>query len=337
MTIELEPAPIDELPADHATDWPNRTIGQTPAWLAFVAESQGARPVVARVLDAGRSVGWFTGATVRRGPIRQLGSPLPGWTTAAMGLLVPPDVDRVAAIAAVPDLARSLGCPHVELADRELETDVEVPGFRRSWLPGYQLAIGGRADEDLLAAMTTSGRRDVRRALRNGIEVDAVDPQEPDAFLAEHRHQLEAAFAKRGLRPTYGASRTASLVRHLGPTGHLLLLRATTPEGQVAATGIFVGLPGGTVELWAAASERALQPLLPNEALMWAALRWWRDAGAATFDFGGGGSYKRKYGGAEHRLARLRWSRWSSLEAGRRAALAVRRSVRRPHPPTPRN
>lgn len=338
MTTELRPASIGDLPPDDDLTWPDRTIGQTGAWLAFIAESQRATPVVAQVLEHGEPVGWFTGATVRRGLVRQLGSPLPGWTTAAMGMLLAPGTDRAAAVAAVPRFASDhLRCAHVELADRGLDVTAEIPGFARSVLPGYQLPLVGRSDDDLLAAMTASGRRDVRRAVRNGIVVHPVDPGAADAVLARHRRHLEDAFAKRGLRPTYPASRTEALVRHLGPTGNLLLLEARTAQGEPAASGIFVGLPGSTVEFWAGASDRSLQHLLPNEALMWAALRWWRDRGASTFDFGGGGTYKRKYGGDPHELARLRWSRWPIVEAGRRAALAGRRVVRRPRTVAPRN
>lgn len=345
MTIQLVLASTADLPSDDDPAWPDRTVGQTPAWLAFVAESQGARPVVARAVADGDEVGWFAGAVVRRGPVRQLGSPLPGWTTAAMGMLLPPGIDRQEAIAALPSLAVDhLRCWHLEVADRHLAPEQAAPleghGFRRDALAGFALPLAGRSDDDLLATMTSSGRRDVRRALRNGIEVVHVDPTDPievKPFLLEHRRQLEAAFAKRGLRPTYPASRTAALVRHLGPTGHLLLLEARTPEGAPAATGIFVGLPGSTVEFWAGASDRRLQHLLPNEALMWEAIRRWRDRGAATFDFGGGGEYKRKYGGARVEVVRLRWSRWAALEAGRRGALSARRLLRRPRPVDPRN
>jgi hypothetical protein len=194
-------------------------------------------------------------------------------------------------------------------------------------LPGYELALGD--DDALLAGMTKGGRRDVRRAERNGIVVSEVDPLRAGTFAADYYAQVSEAFAKRGLRPTYPQSRVDALVRHLGPSGRLLLLEARTPAGDLAATGIFPGMAGGTAEYWMGASWRRFQPLLPNEALMWHALRAWRDRGATRMNFGGGGTYKAKYGGAPHVLPWLRSSRWGAVEHARTVAADLYRRSRR--------
>lgn len=323
--IHLERVAAPAVPWAELDAAPDRTVAQTRAWLDFLAETQGAEPVLARVLDDAEPVGWFTGALVRRLGLRILGSPMRGWTTAAMGFNLVPGVDRVAAVGALAPFAfGELGCVHLEVADRALAGVPRVPsGFRLGHLPGWELDLA-RDDAALLAAMKSHGRRDVRRALRNGIEVEQVDPTDPGPFVAEYYHQVSAAFAKRGRVPTYPAERVAALLRHLGPTGHLLALRARTPAGEPAATGIFPGLPGGTAEFWMGASDRSHQHLLPNEALMWTALRTWRDRGAERFNFGGGGAYKAKYGGDPHVLAQLRRSRPAVLEHARAAALRAR-------------
>jgi hypothetical protein len=329
MAYRLERVPLANVPWDELDASPDRTVGQTRAWLAFLEESQGAEPVVSCVLDGTDAVGWFTGATVRRAGVRQLGSPLKGWTTAAMGFNLVDGADRSAAFAALPSHAfGDLRCRHLELADRSLTDDEDVPrGFQVSHLPGYRIDLHGRTDDDLLASMRPYGRRDVRRALRNGITVEVVDPAGA-GFAAEFHAQLTEAFAKRQLSPTYPLARVQALLRHLGPTGDLLLLRARTPAGAPAATGIFVGRVGGTVEFWGGASHRSTQHLLPNEALMWTAIRLWRDRGAATFDFGGGGSYKAKYGGSAQALPWVRCSQFGWIETGRSAALRLRTTAR---------
>jgi CelD/BcsL family acetyltransferase involved in cellulose biosynthesis len=323
--IHLERVAAPDVPwaeLDAATD---RTVAQTRAWLDFLAESQGAEPVVARVLDGTDPVGWFTGALVRRVGLRILGAPMRGWTTAAMGFNLAPGVDRTAAVEALAGFAfGDLRCVHLEVADRALPADARLPvGFHVTPLPGWELDLG-RDDDALLGAMKPYGRRDVRRALRNAITVEEVDPVDPGDFVAEYYDQVSTAFAKRDRTPTYPAERVASLLRHLGPTGHLLVLRARTPDGRPAATGIFPGLPGGTAEFWMGASDRDHQHLLPNEALMWTALRTWRDRGAHRFNFGGGGAYKAKYGGTPHVLPQLRRSRPALLEHARAAALRAR-------------
>ena len=68
-------------------------------------------------------------------------------------------------------------------------------------------------------------------------------------------------------------------------------------------------------------SWRHHQQLLPNEALMWQALRTLRDRGCVRVNFGGGGKYKAKYGGDPHHMPWLRCSRVDVLERARDAAL----------------
>jgi CelD/BcsL family acetyltransferase involved in cellulose biosynthesis len=336
VSYRLESVALADVPWAELDERNDRTIGQTRAWLEFLQESQGARPALAQVLDGSTAVGWFTGATVRRGGIRQLGSPLKGWTTAAMGFNLDDGASRTEAFAALPRFAfGELRCLHLELADRALTEDRAVPDdYAISHLPGYALDLAGRTDDDLMAAMTPYGRRDVRRALRNGIEIEAVDPADP-TFVDDFHAWLRDAFAKRGLTATYPPERVASLLRHLGPTGDLLMLRARTPDGQPAAAGIFPGRAGGTVEFWGGSSDRSLQHLLPNEALMWHALRTWRDRGAERFDFGGGGRYKAKYGGRPQTLPWVRSSRFELLERARSLALDLRtrRRLGAAHPP----
>jgi hypothetical protein len=47
---------------------------------------------------------------------------------------------------------------------------------------------------------------------------------------------------------------------------------------------------------WGNASWRADQHWRPNEFLHWYALRDWKARGVKMFDWGGGGTYKEKYG-----------------------------------------
>jgi hypothetical protein len=308
---------------------PDRTIFQTREWLEFLVSSQDAEPVVAEVTEDGAPIGYFTGAIVRRFGLKILGSPLRGWTTSYMGFNLDEPERLGAAIEALPTFAfRQLGCIHLEVMDRSCSPDSAPSGFQAGRLAGYELDLGGD-DDSLLARMTSHGRRDVRRSLRNGITVEEVDPTADTSFVPEYYEQVCQSFGKRSLTPTYPIERVELMVRHLFPTGRLLLLRARVADGTPAATGIFPGLPGSTAVFWMGASHRPLQSQLPNEALMWHALRTWRDRGAVRFDFGGGGRYKAKYGGDEIRVPWLRRSRFGVLEHGRAAALQLARRRQR--------
>jgi len=328
--VLLERVPLPEVPWSELDALPDRTIFQTREWLDFLVTSQGAEPVVAQVRSDGRSVGWFTGALVRHAGIRFLGSPLRGWTTSYMGFNLEDRSLSVPAMEALRRFAfRDLGCIHLELMDRGIESDPGIRGFRAGRLSGYELRIDV-SDDELMGGMKKNGRRDVRRALRNGITVEEVDPVADPGFAAEYYDQVRESFAKRSLVPTYPLERVESMIRHLHPAGRLLLLRSRDPEGAPAATGIFPGLPGAGAVFWMGASHRDKQALLPNEALMWTALRTWRDRGAVTFDFGGGGQYKQKYGGTPVSVPWFRCSRFGVLEHGRTGVQkAVRLAQRR--------
>jgi len=333
VTLRLVRVPLPEVPWSDLDDRPDRTVFQTRDWLDVLHETQGAEAVVARVQAGERVVGWFTGAVVRRYGVRILGSPLPGWTTSYMGFNLddpgryPEALDAVRRFAFGP-----LGCLHLELMDRAAPVGGPLPaGFTAGSLPGFELALD-RSDDELLAAMTPHGRRDVRRSGRNGITVEEVPPGDHDGFVEEYYAQVSSAFAKRGLAPTYPPERVAAVLRHLDHRA-LLVLRARTSDGVPAATGIFPGRVGGTAVFWMGASDRDLQRLLPNEALMGHALRSWRDRGAVRFDFGGGGTYKAKYGGTPIAVPWLRSSRLPAIERARgiirrRARSAQRGGVR---------
>ena len=316
MSLRLVRVGPADVPWDRLDSRPDRSVFATRAWLEMLHETQGAEAVLARVASGPRTVGWFTGGLVRRAGLRILGSPLPGWTTSYMGF----DLDDVGllpeALVALRGWAFGpLGCVHVEVMDRGLVSERVPPGFRAGVLPGFERDLRA-SDAELLAGMTPHGRRDVRRALRNGVTVEQVGPEDADAFVGEYYAQVTEAFAKRGRTPTYPAGRVSAALRHLAPD-RLLVLRARTSDGVVAATGIFPGLPGAAAVFWMGASRRDRQSQLPNEALMWHAMREWRDRGAVRLDFGGGGTYKAKYGGTPITVPWLRASRFEVLERAR--------------------
>ncbi len=55
----------------------------------------------------------------------------------------------------------------------------------------------------------------------------------------------------------------------------------------------------GVMYFWGGASWRHSQSLRPNEALQWEAMKIGKRKGIRIYDMGGGGEYKRKYGGKE--------------------------------------
>lgn len=308
LRFELEDARTFDFAKLNAFE--DRTVQQTPEWFSFVAATQGAKPIVASLSDGGVKVGYFTALAVRKYGLKVLGSPFPGWTTSYMGFNLLPWYRRRKALEGLRGFAfKTFGCSHVELFDRHAtEEDALAAGFDYRLVRGYEIDL--RQDVDtLFGRMDKERRRAVRRAEELGVTVEeARDPGFADDYYA----QLEDVFAKQSLVPTYKAARVRALIEHVLPTGNLLLLRARDKDGRCIATGLFPAL-GQRMIFWGAASWREHQNLHPNEALIWRAMLYWKGRGVPFFDMGGGGDYKRKYGGDPIAVPWMRTSRFGAV------------------------
>lgn len=308
--LRLERIGFDEVDWTALDTSPDRLLFQTPEWLQFIARTQRAEPVMARVCAGREPVGYFTGLIVRRCGMRILGSPFPGWTTDYLGFNLDPAVDRRAAAAALlPFAFGPMRCVHVELKDRHL-TEGSLSGLGYTSCRTMTFEVDLTADEpELLARMSSACRRAIRKAEKGGVQVDIVADE---SFAAEYYHQLRDVFAKQALVPTYDEGRVRELIRCLGPTGRLLLARALAPDGRCIATALFPAAHG-TAYFWGGASLRPDQILRPNELLFWTAMKYWKARGMTTLDCGGAGEYKRKYGGQELWVPWFRCSRYPGL------------------------
>jgi Acetyltransferase (GNAT) domain len=318
--LSLEPLELRKVDWARFDSFEDRVIFQTREWLQFVSRTQGTSPVFATVRDGAEDVGLFTGQLVRRFGIQILASPFPGWTTASMGFNLCEGVSRREAVEALVRFAFGRQrCLHVELKDRRLTEDEVVGlGFDRTLDDTMEVDLDG-TDDALMSRMTSACRRAIRKAAKTGVTVEEVTGED---FASEYYDQLLQVFGRQGLRPSYDLGRVRELIRCVGPTGRLLLLRARSPEGRPIATGIFPAM-NGTAYFWGGASYRDGQIHRPNEAIFWYAMRFWRDRGMTVMDLGGGGDYKRKYGPREFTVPFFRHSRVPALGTLRNVAEKV--------------
>jgi hypothetical protein len=306
-------------------------VFRTPEWLEFVSRTQGADPVVAHVLRDGEPVGAFTGLVVRRFGVRILGSPFQGWMTGSMGFTLDPGVDRAEATRALLRFAfRSLGCLHVEVMDRHATFD-ELSGLRGrlGGFAAFELDLT-QSEEELFAGMESSCRRAIRKSEKVGVHVERARGLE---FADEYYAQLLEVFDRQGLTPPYSLDMVREMIRCVEPTGSLLMLRAVAPDGERIASALFPAREEFAY-FWGGASLASHRIMRPIEAIFWSAIRHFRERGVAQFDFGGGGDFKRKFGGPERQIPYLRRSRIPGLLTLRNAAAYVykRRALRGQRP-----
>jgi Acetyltransferase (GNAT) domain len=304
----------------------DRTVFQTREWIRFVAETQNATPVLARLTDSGRIVGYFTGLTFTRLGIKVLGSSFPGWTTPYIGFNLAPLASRAEALKALERAAwDDLKCLHMEVSDPHFSPeDGEALGFKTSHYISYRTDLT-KSEEEIFNAMESACRRCVRKAEKSGVTIEQAHDL---AFADEYYEQLKDVFAKQGLVPTYDVERVRALVRHMDPTGNVLLVRARDAEGKCIASGIFPGY-NHIAEFWGNASFRSSQNLRPNELIHWYAMRYWKKRGAQIYDWGGEGAYKEKYGCIPHRVPWFIKSRYEFVSKLRDGAKKVYRGKQR--------
>jgi hypothetical protein len=300
--------------------FPGLEIYHTASWIRFLAESQRGVPILADLKDGNDTVGRFAGLIVKRWGMKILGSPFVGWTTERMGVHLLPGVPRRLALQALTRYAfRDLGCVHCEFSDSwTTREDVEGLGFR------VQVANNSFVDlavdeEQIYHNMNRSARRYCnRKGDARGISVEECCD---DAFANEYFEQLEDVFAHQGLVPTFDLARVRSLIKHLLPTGDLLLLRTRNQEGACLATGMFFG-KYKRGHFWGNASWHWAHSLRPNESLHWRAMMHYRARGALDYEMGGGG-YTYKYGAKRCQQLRFRISKYPWIASARNLAASI--------------
>ena len=307
-------------------DFPDRIVFQTSAWLGFVGETQDGEIVVAALREGSQTLGYFSGVMIRRFGCKILGSPFRGWSTPYLGFNLRPGVRRQAAASALPEFAfRQLGCVHFEITDSHTtELDLAGLGVVANQHATIEVDLT-QSEEALFRNMTSACRRNIRHAERAGVRVEEASDE---GFAEEYVSQYKDVLAKQGLVPHFGAERIRAMIRHVHPTGMLLLLRARNPEGECIATGIYPAA-NRTAFYNNGASWRQYQGLRPNELLHWHAMRHWKRRGMESYNMEGTMDFKLKFGGHQPQTAMFYQSRFRALTKLRSSALPIGRSILR--------
>ena len=195
------PAPRFRLLGLHEIQWaqldgfPDRVVFQTREWLNFIAESQGATPIVVEIRDGEAVAGYFSGLIVRKLGVRILGSSFPGWTTPYIGFNVQPQYSRANLLEPlVKWVFQELRCLHVEISDRLLDLkDGSQAGLEQTSYRSYTSDLS-KTEDELFSGMESACRRSIRKAERAGVTVEeAHDLGFADEYLRSTRGWLRQA------------------------------------------------------------------------------------------------------------------------------------------------
>jgi lipid II:glycine glycyltransferase (peptidoglycan interpeptide bridge formation enzyme) len=134
--------------------------------------------------------------------------------------------------------------------------------------------------EELLAAMRSATRRNIRRAERNGVTIRPGDATDLPLFSS----LIQETSRRQGFA-AYPARYYEEMWRAFGPGGHARLLVAER-DGEALSALLVIAFADSAVYKMGAWSGRARE-LRPNELAHWAAMRWARERGHRWYDFEG--------------------------------------------------
>ena len=246
-------------------------------------------------------------ATVRHGPVL-------GGSRASSGELAK---HLIAALR--PRVAYLRVYPGREDVPREALTSA---GFKRTAWLNYYVNLSGPEDE-ILARCSKERRYGIRKAAERGVKVrPAATAQDlHDAY------RLLAATHERVHFPLEPESFFSGAFVRFHPDRLQVLLADL--DGRTLATTV-VAVDGNSAVNWFAGSslDEATRKVYPNDAVIWAAIRWAKARGLAWFDMGGGGppenlagfvDFKRQFGGDEIDVGQYTFvpSEWKLAVAGK--------------------
>lgn len=315
MSYQLEPLTAAETARwdDLIVPYESREIFHQRVWLEYLAASRGADIRLWGIRNGSRTVGYFCGGLVRKGPFKILGSPLKGWGTNSMGPLVNRDVDEVGLLAALDGLAREEHLAMTELEHTLLGDDAFLSRHYEA-TPGSTYLVGLGHAGSMWDALESTCRNRIRKALRMGLTVeDTADPAIADEFYDQYSDLMQ----RKGLVPPYPRRSPRLLVGHLKQAGVLFALRVRDRSGRVIASGLFPH-DDRTVYFWGGASWHDSHDLCPNDLLHWTVMRLAAERGLRRYNMCGDGRFKRKFGGTLLRIKRWRKCYWRSARWAQR-------------------
>ena len=305
----------------------NYRIAHKLAWMQSLQSTVKGQPLFLVYERASRIVACLPGYLTSIGPVRLFGSPMQGWQTVSMGPAF--DSEAVSTDQLMPPLIEYLGqrhgVHHIEIISSALDQQV-MKGlrFRSEPLPTYRAALTPERYNGTLSAMKGSARRNIRRAIKLGLEVRF---EQDEAFVDEHYDQLREVFARGGASLPFGKQRALDFFRHMKASGNLIAVSVYLPDnGPNIATGMFT-IEGRELLLWMWTHRTEYRWYRPTELMTWTVMKRAMDLGCDTFDFMGRGDFKAKFGAElEYSKHRWTWSRYEWLAISRDLALRAYKS-----------
>ena len=247
------------------------------------------------IRDGPEVVGYFCGIVVWKGPLRIMGSPLPGTGTNYMGPVFISEADHVAALRAVLAYCRRQLIAHVELASDSLADETFLAAGLQRHRGVTHFCPLPDTEEAGFASLKSTARNRVRKSEASGLVAEVTE----DPSIVEHFYaQYCEVYGNQELAMPFGIDRPRSLFDELQPVGSLLAIWVKYGD-EVTASGLFP-FDRNCIYFWGAVSWEKHRAMSPNELLHWTVMREAIRRSINAYNMCGGTSqFKNKFGGAD--------------------------------------
>lgn len=280
--------------------FPEHSIFHSLRWLDLLCAEHKLRMLLVGVEQGGRFIAIWPCLSLRKGPLRIVGSPLKGWSTAYLGPLIQRDADVAAVLEAFLSNAPLSRWSYFNcrVFDRDRDIDLEPFGFTRGHREETYVIDLSQDEEAIWTNLKGRCRTSVRKARKLGVEIR----EERDAsFLDDFWSMSCEVFAHYGIQPTFSRSLLEAMYRQFAAAESLYVPSAYL-DGKRIAT-LMLPFNGHTMYWWAGASLDEYRKIPAGNLLHWEAICHARRMGLKSYDLvnvsdrGGGGPFKQSFNG----------------------------------------
>lgn len=306
---EVDPASWDAL----VGQFEDRTVFHTLPWLETIRAAHGVKIVLTQAQVNDRCVAIWPYLELRKGPLRVIGSPLPGWSTAYMGPLFDHKADIPAVLQAFLEhrLFRRYAFFACKSINRSHPVDLGAFGFKPRMLFDTYMVDLTLPEETLWSNLKSECRTRIRKAGKLNMEV-RWETNVAD-FIDDFWQMSLETFAKARIAPTHTRTFAVEVWKRLSAIGRIKAVSAWH-EGQRTAM-LVLPFDDRRMYYWGGASFDAFRSLPGHNLLHWEAICKAKAMGLQEYDFistsGGPGRFKKTFGPTEVAMA-THWERSSS-------------------------
>lgn len=311
--FQFEVLTLDTVNAEEYENYADKNLFSTCSWLRFLRDWRHVNPVIVRITEEnGALVGYFTGAIQKKFGFSIFGSPFYGWMGQHLGFdlvescggkLPAGLLDELIAF-----LKKELRIPFLILADFKLsEEDLQGCESKlfydtKRWSFFLDLT---QTEEQLFKNFKSGYRTCVRKFEKMG---GTIVEDMSDEFIDEHHTQLAEVFARKAMTPPNYRERMKLMYEKYPEL--VLSIKALDENGNNIASSYYFG--AGSMAFFA--SNASLTDALKynaNQALMWYAIRYWKERGLKTLDLAGRAAYKENFGSVLKGTPTVVWAKYA--------------------------